>query len=160
MNSFVLDASVAAKWFLPAAEEPFSTEAQDLLVDFAEGSLTLIVPDLFWPELGNILWKCARVGRISSDTAVKAMKELDRHHIPTFPSQPLTQDALEISLRFAHPVYDAIYVALAVHKASPLITADERLTRALGTYFPIQDLASRRASQGIRRLLKARVPRR
>jgi predicted nucleic acid-binding protein len=115
-----------------------AAEPQDLLVDCTEGTLKLIVPDLFWPEVGNILWKCARAGRISHDTAVTAMKELNRQNIPTFPSQPLAEDALEISLRFERPVYDAIYVALAIHKASPLITADERLTQALGKHFPMR----------------------
>ena len=59
MKTLVLDASVAAKWFLPAAGEPLTSEAQDLLARFTHGRIRFFVPDLFWPELGSVLWKAA-----------------------------------------------------------------------------------------------------
>lgn len=141
MKSFVLDASVAAKWFLPAIGEPFSAEANKILIAFVAGRVTLIVPDLFWPEISNILWKAAARNRISADEAKEAIREITRQNVPTFPSQPLARSALDISLHFGHPVYDSTYVALAVSQASPLITADEKLIRALGGYFPMQHLS-------------------
>ena len=65
MTTVVLDASVAAKWFLPSPSETLRDEAFNLLGQYANGELRFIVPDLFWPEFGNILWKAARQGRCS-----------------------------------------------------------------------------------------------
>jgi predicted nucleic acid-binding protein len=60
VTACVIDASVAAKWFLPASGETLTTEALGMLESYAEGRLRLLAPDLFWPEFGNILWKAAR----------------------------------------------------------------------------------------------------
>jgi hypothetical protein len=51
----VLDANVAAKWFLPPAHETLAEEAFGLLEQYVRGRTRLLVPDLVWPELGNIL---------------------------------------------------------------------------------------------------------
>ena len=53
----MLDASVAAKWWLAGKEEQLRDEALDLLKRYVEGEIRFIVPDLFWPELGNIFGK-------------------------------------------------------------------------------------------------------
>ena len=63
MTQFVIDASVAAKWFLPPAGEPLADEALRLLAGYADGRFRFVVPDLFWAECGNILWKAVRQGR-------------------------------------------------------------------------------------------------
>ena len=66
MTAYVLDASVAAKWVLPSRDEPLAAESIRLLHSFAAGEINLSVPDsvpdLFWPEIGNILWKSVRAG--------------------------------------------------------------------------------------------------
>ena len=53
----VVDASVAAKWFLP---ELHKDKAEELLRDFLDEKLDLIAPDLIISEVGNILWSGAR----------------------------------------------------------------------------------------------------
>lgn len=53
MTSYVLDAGVAAKWFLPAATEPLSREALQLLQRYAKGRVNFVVPDLFFAEFAN-----------------------------------------------------------------------------------------------------------
>ena len=65
MNTLVVDASVAAKWFLPASGETLTDEALEVLSHYAAGDLRFLVPDLFWAELGNIFRKAARQGRWS-----------------------------------------------------------------------------------------------
>ena len=52
---FVVDASVAAKWLLPAMQEPLVEQANRLLGQQTVGSADFVVPDLFWPEIGNVL---------------------------------------------------------------------------------------------------------
>jgi len=60
VSLFVVDASVAAKWFVPAEGETLTYEALEFLRRYATGQIRLIVPDLFWGEFANILWKAVR----------------------------------------------------------------------------------------------------
>lgn len=142
MTSYVVDASVAAKWFLPAAGEPHADQALQLLRDYTSASLGLIVPDLFWPEFGNILWKASRQGRMSLRSAEAAIAEMGKLTIPTSSSMPLLSEAFAIAAAFDRTVYDAVYIALAVSTGAPLLTADERLANALATRFPVRWIGS------------------
>ena len=142
MSAYILDASVAAKWFLPPEDETFVEESLDLLKGYSRGSVLLTVPDLFWSELGNILWKAARVGRISVIAAEGALNALREQPFPTSASLPLLDDAFAIATGFQCTVYDSLYVALAVSSGRPLITADERLANALAVHFPVRWLGS------------------
>jgi predicted nucleic acid-binding protein len=138
VNNYVLDASVAAKWFLPSDGEDLKSEALTILEGYSAGRLRLVVPDLFWPEIGNILWKASRTGRMLKSSATQAIKVLREQSIPTYPSFPLLQDAFTISANFDRTVYDSIYIALAVELNITLLTADERLANALAARFPIR----------------------
>ena len=142
MIAYVLDASVAAKWFLPPARETLAAEALQLLDGYAGGSLRFIVPDLFWPEFGDILWKAVRGGRISRESAEEAIEALGRRKIPTISSASLLNDAFTIAAAFNRTVYDGMYVALAVASNAPLVTADERLANALAARFPVRWLGA------------------
>jgi predicted nucleic acid-binding protein len=138
----VVDASVAAKWYLPPRGETLIEESLHLLDEFAAGRACLSVPDLFWPEMGNILWKAVRKERISRQSADDALQSMSELRIPTLPSQPLLRDAFTIAARFQCTVYDCTYVALAVASERPLVTADERLANALAAHFPVRWLGS------------------
>jgi predicted nucleic acid-binding protein len=142
LTSYVLDASVAAKWFLPPEREPFFDKAEGVLRRFRSGDCRLLVPDLFWSELGNILWKAVRVGRIPGASCEAAVQALEHVGIATFPCFPLLKDAIALALAFDRTVYDALYVALAVVSDVPLLTADERLANALAVRFPVRWLGS------------------
>ena len=54
MSSYVVDASVAIKWFFP---QVYAENARRLLAS----DHNLLVPDLVFPEVGNILWKEVRL---------------------------------------------------------------------------------------------------
>ncbi len=54
----VVDASVAAKWLLTEALSPKA-------VGLVQPDNELVVPDLFWAEVGNILWKKVRAGELA-----------------------------------------------------------------------------------------------
>jgi predicted nucleic acid-binding protein len=142
LRSYVLDASVAAKWFLPPAHETLVPEAQRVLCDYADGNLRLLVPDLFWPEFGNIMWKATRQGRISQKSAEDAISAMEQRNIPTSSGLPLLRDAYLMATAFERTVYDSLYVTLAVMSDAPLITADERLANALAARFPVRWLGS------------------
>lgn len=136
-NAWVLDASVAAKWFLPPEGETLVSEASRVLSDHVSGGCRLIVPDLFWPEVANIFWKAARTGRITSQIAEDALQGLAGLGLETRPSPPLVGHAIRLALNTGRPAYDAFYVTLAVITGLNLLTADERLVNALGSRFPV-----------------------
>jgi predicted nucleic acid-binding protein len=138
VKSYVLDASVAAKWFLPQAGETLVPESSGILDGYSKGQIALLVPDLFWPELGNILWKAVRCGRMLRKSAEEAVRSFTDRPLATAPSLPLLDDAFAIAAAFDRTVYDCIYVALAVASDRPLLTADERLANALGVRFPVR----------------------
>jgi predicted nucleic acid-binding protein len=138
----ILDASVAAKWLLPPAGEALVPEAAQLLQDYGDGRLSIVVPDLFWLEVGNLLRTSVRRGRISLSSADEALREIEQRDFPTFPSRPLLKHAFAIATAFDRTVYDSVYVALAITSRFPLITADERLANALAARAPVRWLGS------------------
>ncbi|MBI1785945.1 MAG: type II toxin-antitoxin system VapC family toxin [Acidobacteria bacterium] len=141
MSVLVLDASVAAKWFLPAGET-LGEEALHLLRRYSSGQLRFLVPDLFWAELGNILWKAARQGRLSPAAAKTALTRMREPNLPTVSSAELLPAALAIATTFDRTVYDSLYVALAVASKAQFVTADVRLASALAAHLPVKWLGS------------------
>jgi predicted nucleic acid-binding protein len=141
LSTFVLDASVAAKWMLPS-EETLVEEAAALLRDHTHGKLQFIVPDIFWAELGNVAWKSVRQHRWSARSAEIAVSDMTERQFPTVSSLLLLPQALEIAVHFERSVYDSLYTALAVSRKVVFVTADERLVNALGTFFPVKWLGA------------------
>lgn len=142
MKTLVIDASVAAKWFLPPAHETLSSEALDLLKQYAAGQLRFLVPDLFWTEIGNIFWKAARLGRWTHKDAEDALRAIRDRRIPTVSTAMLVEDALSLGIAFGRTVYDSLYVALALTSKTHLVTADERLANALAAHLPVKWLGA------------------
>lgn len=138
MNAYVVDASVAAKWFLPSRGETLVNEALELYREYVAGNVHLTAPDLFWPELGNVLWKAVRQKRVTRSSAEESIIALEKARISTFPSAPLLKEAFAIASTFDQTVYDGTYVALAVASDTLFVTADERLANALGAQFPVR----------------------
>ena len=121
----VVDASVVIKWYIP---EPDSGQATPLL----DGRAQLLAPDLITAELGNVLWKKARAGELAAQDATDIAEAfVSACPVLMWPSTLLLRGALDIAVMFQRPVYDALYLALAVAQNCRVITADNRLARAL-----------------------------
>ncbi len=142
MSLFVLDVSVAVKWALPPAGERLTTEALELLDRFGKAEVDFIVPDLFWIELGNALWKAVRIGRCAPADAAEGMSAMRSRGLPTLTSYGLLDQALSIAITFDRTMYDSVYVALALQSQCELVTADERLANALAARFPVKWLGA------------------
>ena len=141
MTTFVMDASVAVKWAIPA-REPLAGESVRLLDRYIDAEIDFVVPDIFWAEIGSVLWKGVRRGRWSRDDAESAAADMIARDFATIPSQALLAEALKIAFAYDRSVYDSLYVALAVQLKSDLITADERLANALASRFPVKWLGA------------------
>lgn len=132
-----MDASVAAKWLLPAAGETFVAEANRLVELHVQHKTRLKAPDLIWSELGNILWKAVRRARTSRADAHSSLGHFGTLALEIIPSRDLWASALQIAIAYDRTFYDSLYVALALHANAELITADERLANALASRFPV-----------------------
>ena len=125
----VVDASVAIKWYLPEthSDKARLLVAQNHFVDNRQFQ----VPDLFFAECASILWKRVRHGDTAHDEAILIMDALSALPFIVHSHQPLMRAALEIAISTDRSVYDSLYIALAVREATRMITADEKLFRAL-----------------------------
>jgi predicted nucleic acid-binding protein len=142
VTTCVVDASVAAKWLLPAAGEGLLGQANDLLVRHVRRELQLIAPDLIESEVGNVLWKAVRRNRMSREGAENALAHFAALAIQTLPTSDLLGQALQIAVAGDRSFYDSLYVALALATKTDLLTADERLVNALGSRFPVRWLGA------------------
>ena len=124
MSRYVIDASVAIKWFLPEIDDD---KARTLLT----GNHELLAPDLLYAEVSNILWKRYQRGELSFDEAQAVLAGLKSIKITAHPIAPLSESALEIACQLGRTAYDSLYLALAVIENAVLVTADERLVNAL-----------------------------
>lgn len=138
MSQLVLDASVAIKWAMPMAREPLTDESVRLLKRYVDGEIEFIVPDVFWAEVGKVLWKGARQRRWRQDEAKAVAAEMKARDFVTVSSVLLLPEALRIAFVYDRSVYDCLYVALAVQSKTDLITADERLAIALAAHLPVK----------------------
>jgi predicted nucleic acid-binding protein len=127
----VPDASVAAKWLLP---EEGSEEADRLLEAAAAGRVTFVVPELWYAELGNVLWKRARLSTrdaITGAQAASCIERIGQLRIRALGHAELIVAALAIALKVGVTVYDALYVATAIHADARFVTADRAMVRKL-----------------------------
>ena len=129
-DRLVIDASVATKWVIP---EPDSDVAEALLVKATGSGTRLLAPELLAGEVANVIWKHSALrGKFSAASARAALLRILDAPLEIMPSQPLLIQAFELALTFRHPVYDCIYVALALREGCPLISADRPLVRIFG----------------------------
>jgi len=142
LSWLVLDASVAIKWAMPLAREPLTDESLRLLKRYVDGEVEFIVPDIFWAEIGNVLWKGTRQRRWRQDKAEAVAADMQARDFTTVSSLTLLPEALKIAFAHDRAVYDCLYVALAVQSKANLITADERLANALAARFPVKWLGA------------------
>jgi predicted nucleic acid-binding protein len=127
-NHFVVDAGVAIKWYVP---ETYDAEAKR----FLDPAFTLHVPDLFYPEFGNVVWNKACLLKPPEMTVDEGREILDLLlgvSLTVHPTAPLLKFAYEIAVTPARPtVYDCCYLALANALGCRLVTADQAFYNAL-----------------------------
>jgi predicted nucleic acid-binding protein len=129
MEAIVADASVVAKWYV---EEEHSNAARELLAP----GFRINAPDLLPIEIDNMLCTWLRRRSIDREKADIIRAALRTVPIEMHTSAPLREAAFLLAASAGITMYDALYVALAGQLGAELVTADERLVRALaGTRF-------------------------
>jgi predicted nucleic acid-binding protein len=96
-----------------------------------------ITVDLDVKEVLNTIWRGYHVRRtISLDTAMRLQQVLSSMtgiNILVEPEDKYISRAFEIALKTGTTVYDALYIALALEKNTPLVTLDEKQAKAAET---------------------------
>ncbi len=125
MNKYVIDANIAIKWVI---NEVYTDISLRLLDDDRN---ILLIPDFFFPEITNILWKKVRKGEITLKQAQEMLNELKKVNLQISESYPLMSNALNIAVRIQQAVYDCVYLSLAIKNNCQMVTADNRFVNAL-----------------------------
>ena len=126
---YVIDASVGIKLFV---DEVYSDKVQTLFNKLAADIPAIFyVPDLFYIECTNILLKYSRrFGRSLEDSRADLL-DLGRLALRVVSTAELMDDALLLAVEHDITAYDACYAVLASRLELPLITADEKLVKAV-----------------------------
>lgn len=125
LSRCVIDASVGLKLLV---QDELSEAAEALLMaSAAEPQARAYVPELFFLDCANVLWKyVARYG-YSRKEALRNLADLESLYLVRIPVSVLAGPALRIATEHAISVPEACYIAAAAHVGVPLVTADKTL---------------------------------
>lgn len=125
---FVLDTSVAVKWYLP---EELHDQAIGLLRRAEAGGIELFAPGTVQPEFFNALWWHHRREGLPLDRVRASWEGFAMDPVVLYAPEDLMPRAAEITLETGVIIYDALFLALAEDSETVVITADSRLLKAL-----------------------------
>ncbi|RJQ60356.1 MAG: hypothetical protein C4530_08015 [Desulfobacteraceae bacterium] len=128
-NPFVIDASVALKWYLP--DEEGVEKAIYLLDAFMKDQITLHAPSLIDWEFINAMWVAGRTGRIVPDDRDAAVQNFLALDIAKTHAKGMSESVLSFATEFQRSCYDSAYLALSSNLKVPFVTADKRLYNAV-----------------------------
>jgi predicted nucleic acid-binding protein len=127
MKNYVIDASVAVKWYIP---EPLFEAADQYLQLFKKNQAILWAPDLLIIEVGNVLWKKTRTCEITGADARAILHALTAYcPLKLLPASELMPAALDLALALGLTIYDSLYLALAIAVRAELVTADSEIVK-------------------------------
>jgi predicted nucleic acid-binding protein len=138
-SGYVVDASVAVKWF---TREVHTENALDLLDHFRAGRCRLAVPGwLFFLEVSNALSRKPGFNKESVLESLTKAWNLQADLLET--KLDLITKTTAIAYASKASVYDSAYVAVAEATGFPLVTADEELLKRMKGHslvLPVWDL--------------------
>ena len=129
MKRFVLDASVALRWFLENPVAAYAARVSQLLLHGARA----VVPALWHLEMANGLAVAERRRILTAadvDRGLAGIEALLAHAIETESDLISVRQALATARAFQLSAYDAAYLDLARRERLPLATLDQHLRSA------------------------------
>lgn len=119
----VVDTNVVAYFLLKT--EPFVEEA----AGFLRLGWTLFAPASWESELANVVWMAIRAGIIDLSEGCRRLEFASALGLVSIPVKGLWNGALARAVDREHPVYDTLFVELAVRRGLPLLTFDQALLK-------------------------------
>jgi predicted nucleic acid-binding protein len=123
---FVVDSSVAIKWYFPEIHE----DAAERLLNPA---YHLHVPHLFLLEFINVVCKKQRRGEIDAEESDFIINEIQQVPLKWHDDRLVLTKAYEIANETQRSLYDCLYLSLAISLDSEMVTADLKFYEALKT---------------------------
>jgi predicted nucleic acid-binding protein len=124
----VLDTNVCIKQFI---EDPLTPKVNQLFDLLSNSENEFHVPDFFYIECTNVLWKYVKADLHSSEAAISNLEDLKSLPLRVAATKDLMVGAAQISFAYNTAAYDSCYVALAERINAPLLTLDKRLINSL-----------------------------
>lgn len=124
MSSFVIDASVAIKWYFP---ETHAAHADRL----RQPQHLLLAPEFINVEVCNVAWKKVGRAEISRNDATLVVGAFLANPLYRHPDVTLNALSYDLACSPGRSVYDCMYLALSLRIGHPLVTADQRFFNAL-----------------------------
>jgi len=134
LTRVVVDCSVVVKWKILTEDHAAAAEA--LLGDWEQQVVDVLVPNHFPSEVISAFLRASRRGRLTTDEAREAIRDLLALPFVLCDVTALADRAFTIAHQRQQRAYDCLYVALAEREGSELWTGDERLYNALHTQYP------------------------
>jgi predicted nucleic acid-binding protein len=124
MKIFVVDASVAVKWFIP---EIYYEAALQL----RNSEYELHVPKFVLLEIGNVLCKKQRQTELTREESALILKLLQSLPLHWHSDDIIFNQAVTIASETQRSLYDCMYLSLAILLDGLLVTADRKFYEAL-----------------------------
>ena len=134
LTRLVVDCSVVVKWKIPTEDHAAAAEA--LFGDWEHQVVDVLVPNHFTSEVISAFLRAARRGRLTTDEAREAIRDLLALPFVLYDVTTLADRAFTIAHQHQQRAYDCLYVALAEREEIELWTGDERLYNALHVQHP------------------------
>ena len=113
----VVDASVIMKWVVPEAGSEAAIALQ---------TSRLIAPNIWLAEVANGIWRRVLRQEVTVHTAQRLLDELQTSPLVSIELEKDIREALRLAAELNHPIYDCIYLALAMREDTHVVTADHR----------------------------------
>jgi len=129
LNRFVLDASVALRWFLDNPLPPYAKRVMQLVIKGQRA----VVPALWHLEMTNGLGVAERRSILTGadvEHALLNIEQLLARAIDTDSALISVRQSLSTARAFQLSAYDAVYLDLARREKLPLASLDEQLRSA------------------------------
>lgn len=124
MTRLVVDASVAAKWFLKGRGESHADKALAILRASCDGQLSFHQPPHFTAEVAAVL------SRVKPREAMDDLADLLQLEFRIHDASEIYLRACDLAVRLDHHLFDTLYHGLALSlPATELVTADEAYYR-------------------------------
>ena len=138
MVRYVVDASVAIKWFFQTDDEDNLEPAITLLHANRDGEVFFYQPPHFMAEVAAVL------ARKKPNDAQEDLNDLLNFDLQWVENSRVYATACDLAIRLNHHLFDTLYHAVALHTPKArLITADRRYfdkARSIGQIFWLGDL--------------------
>lgn len=128
-DAYVVDASVAAKWYL--RDEDLLMQADALINDWTDQRVSLVYPGHFPFEVTNALLRAARTGRLTRDELAASLVDFAGFvaRVESMSPADVVANGARLAAQFGVNFFDACYLATARLQSAVLVTADEAFFR-------------------------------